>query len=57
VLTLSIVAAVLLLQIAAQLFCLWLDGRKFRAPGALVKLKNRTVHVHQARRRLAAGHP
>jgi pimeloyl-ACP methyl ester carboxylesterase len=53
VLTLSIVAAVLLLQIAAQLFCLWLDGRKFRAPGALVKLKNRTVHVHQ----LGAGSP
>jgi len=47
VLTLSIIAAILLLQIAAQLFCLWLDGRKFRAPGTLVKIKDRTVHVHQ----------
>jgi pimeloyl-ACP methyl ester carboxylesterase len=53
VLALSIIAAVLLLQIAAQLLCLWLDGRKFRAPGALVKIKNRTVHVHQ----LGAGSP
>ena len=52
-LTLSIIAAVLLLQIAAQLLCLCLDGRKFRAPGALVKIKNRTVHVHQ----LGAGSP
>ncbi|HVG91497.1 MAG TPA: alpha/beta hydrolase, partial [Alphaproteobacteria bacterium] len=46
-LTLSIIASVLLLQIAAQLLCVWLDGRKFRAPGSLVKLENRTVHVHQ----------
>jgi len=53
VLALSIIAAVLLLLIAAQLLCLWLDGRKFRAPGALVKIKNRTVHVHQ----LGAGSP
>jgi pimeloyl-ACP methyl ester carboxylesterase len=53
VLALSIIAAVLLLQIAAQLLSLWLDGRKFRAPGALVKIKNRTVHVHQ----LGAGNP
>ena len=52
-LALSIIAAVLLLQIAAQLLCLWLDGRKFRAPGALVKIKNRTVHVRQ----LGAGNP
>jgi pimeloyl-ACP methyl ester carboxylesterase len=52
-LALSIIAAILLLQIAAQLLCLWLDGRKFRAPGALVKLENRTVHVHQ----LGAGAP
>ncbi|HLK07699.1 MAG TPA: alpha/beta hydrolase [Candidatus Angelobacter sp.] len=52
-LALSIISAVLLLQIAAQLLCLWLDGRKFRAPGALVKIKNRTVHVHQ----LGAGNP
>ena len=47
-LTLSIVAAVLLLQIAAQLFCLWLDSRKFHAPGTLVKLPGRTVHVQQS---------
>jgi pimeloyl-ACP methyl ester carboxylesterase len=53
VLALSIIAAVLLLQIAAQLLCLWLDGRKFRAPGTLIKIKNRTVHVHQ----LGAGAP
>lgn len=52
-LALSIIAAVLLLQIAAQLLCLWLDGRKFRAPGTLIKIKNRTVHVHQ----LGAGAP
>jgi len=53
VLTLSIIAAILLLQIAAQLFCLWLDGRKFRAPGTLIKIKDRTVHVHQ----LGSGTP
>ena len=47
-LTLSIVAAVLLLQIAAQLFCLWRDGRKFHAPGTLLKLPGRTVHVQQS---------
>lgn len=52
-LALSIIAAFLLLQIAAQLLCLWLDGRKFRAPGTLVKLGHRTVHVHQ----LGAGAP
>jgi pimeloyl-ACP methyl ester carboxylesterase len=44
---LSIVAAILLLQMAAQLLCLWLDGRKYRAPGTLVKLPHRVVHVHQ----------
>jgi pimeloyl-ACP methyl ester carboxylesterase len=49
----SIIAGILLLQIAAQLLCLRLDARKFRAPGALVKIKNRTVHVHQ----LGAGSP
>jgi pimeloyl-ACP methyl ester carboxylesterase len=52
-LALSIIAAILLLQIAAQLFCLWRDGRKYRAPGTLVKIKNRTVHVHP----LGAGVP
>jgi pimeloyl-ACP methyl ester carboxylesterase len=50
---LSIIAVILLLQIAAQLFCLWLDGRKFRAPGILIKLPSRTVHVHQ----LGSGTP
>ncbi|HKV91571.1 MAG TPA: alpha/beta hydrolase [Candidatus Angelobacter sp.] len=46
-LTLAIVAAILLLQAALQLLCLWLDGRKDRAPGTLVQLPKRTVHVHQ----------
>jgi pimeloyl-ACP methyl ester carboxylesterase len=49
----SIIACILLLQIAAQLLCLWLDGRKFRAPGILIKLRERTVHVH----RLGSGAP
>jgi pimeloyl-ACP methyl ester carboxylesterase len=53
VLALSIIAAILLLQIAAQLFCLWRDGRKYPAPGTLVQLQNRTVHVQQ----LGAGAP
>ena len=52
-LALSIIVAILLLQIAAQLFCLWRDGRKYRAPGTLVQLQNRTVHVQQ----LGAGAP
>jgi pimeloyl-ACP methyl ester carboxylesterase len=43
----------LLVQVALQLLCLWLDGRKFRAPGTLVKLPGRTVHVQQ----LGAGAP
>ncbi len=47
-LALSIVVSVLLLQIAVQLLCIWLDGRKFHAPGTLVKLPGRTVHVQQA---------
>jgi pimeloyl-ACP methyl ester carboxylesterase len=50
---LSIIAGILLLQIAAQLLCLWLDGRKFRPPGILVKLRERTVHVRQ----LGSGSP
>ncbi len=45
---LYIIASVLLLQIALQLLCIWLDGRKFRAPGTLMKLPGRTVHVQQA---------
>lgn len=48
-----IITALLLLQAALQLLCLWLDGRKFRAPGILVKLPSRTVHVHQ----LGSGTP
>ena len=44
----SIIALVLVLQIAAQILCVWLDGRKFHAPGTLVKLPNRTVHVQQS---------
>jgi pimeloyl-ACP methyl ester carboxylesterase len=48
VLALYIIASVLLLQIALQLLCIWLDGRKFRAPGTLVKLPGRIVHVQQA---------
>ena len=50
---LSIIAGILLLQITAQWLCLWLDGRKFRPPGALVKLRERTVHVRQ----LGSGAP
>src|ERR1041385_6458700 len=50
---LSIVAAILLLQMAAQLLCLWLDGRKYRAPGTLLKLPHRVLHVH----RLGEGAP
>jgi pimeloyl-ACP methyl ester carboxylesterase len=46
-LILSIVVAILLLQIALQVLCLWLDSRKFHAPGTLVKLPGRTVHVQQ----------
>lgn len=42
-----IIASVLLLQIALQLLCLWLDGRKYRAPGTLIRLPGRTVHVQQ----------
>jgi pimeloyl-ACP methyl ester carboxylesterase len=53
VLAVAIIAAVLFLQIALQLLCGWLDSRKFRAPGILVKLPERTVHVHQ----LGAGTP
>jgi pimeloyl-ACP methyl ester carboxylesterase len=52
-LTATIIGAILLLQAAAQLFCLWRDGRKFSAPGTLVSLPGRTVHVHQ----LGSGSP
>jgi pimeloyl-ACP methyl ester carboxylesterase len=38
---------VLLLQAALQLLCVWIDGRKLSAPGALVNLPGRTVHVQQ----------
>jgi pimeloyl-ACP methyl ester carboxylesterase len=43
----------LLVQAALQLLCIWLDGRKFHAPGTLVKFPGRTVHVQQ----LGAGAP
>jgi pimeloyl-ACP methyl ester carboxylesterase len=46
-LILSVIAAILLLQAALQLLCIWLDGRKFRPPGTLMKLPGRTVHVQQ----------
>jgi pimeloyl-ACP methyl ester carboxylesterase len=52
-LALSIIASILLLQIAAQFFCLWHDARKYRAPGTVVQLHNRTVHVLE----LGAGTP
>jgi pimeloyl-ACP methyl ester carboxylesterase len=48
VLALSIIASVLLLQVALQFLCIWRDGRKFHPPGTLVKLPRRTVHVQQA---------
>src|SRR5438270_3660859 len=44
---LTVIASILLLQSALQLLCLWLDGRKYRAPGTLVKLPGRTAHVQQ----------
>jgi pimeloyl-ACP methyl ester carboxylesterase len=47
-LILSLIAFILLLQIALQLLCIWLDGRKFRAPGTLVKLPGRIAHVQQS---------
>jgi pimeloyl-ACP methyl ester carboxylesterase len=46
-LILSVIASILLLQAALQLLCIGLDGRKFRAPGTLVKMPGRTVHVQQ----------
>jgi pimeloyl-ACP methyl ester carboxylesterase len=42
-----ILVALALLQAALQLLCVWLDGRKFRAPGTLVSLPDRNVHVQQ----------
>jgi pimeloyl-ACP methyl ester carboxylesterase len=45
---LIIALSILLLQAALQLLCIWIDGRKFRAPGTMVALPGRTVHVHQA---------
>ncbi len=52
-LALAIIAAVLFLQIALQLLCVWLDSRKFSGPGSVIKVGERTVHVHQ----LGAGTP
>src|SRR5215472_5464128 len=47
-LVLSIIAAIFLLQIILQLLCIWLDSRKFHAPGTLLKLPGHTVHVQQS---------
>lgn len=52
-LALAIIAAILFLQIALQLLCVWLDSRKFSGPGSVIKVGDRTVHVHQ----LGAGTP
>lgn len=52
-LALAIIAAVLFLQIALQLLCVWLDSRKFSAPGSVIKVGDRTVHIHK----LGAGTP
>lgn len=43
-----IALSLLLLQAALQLLCIRIDSRKFRAPGRLVDLAGRKVHVHQA---------
>jgi pimeloyl-ACP methyl ester carboxylesterase len=51
---LSVFLCVLLLQAALQLLCVWLDGRRFRPPGTLVKLAGRTVHVQQLGRGVPA---
>jgi pimeloyl-ACP methyl ester carboxylesterase len=48
-----IVCSILLFQIAFQLLCLWIDGRKFPPPGGLIRLSGRTVHVQQ----LGSGAP
>jgi pimeloyl-ACP methyl ester carboxylesterase len=48
-----IVCSILLFQIALQLLCLWIDGRKFPPPGVLIELPGRTVHVQQ----LGSGAP
>lgn len=52
-LVLSIIVLILLLQVVLQLLCVWLDARKFHAPGTLIKLPGRTVHV----RKMGAGAP
>jgi pimeloyl-ACP methyl ester carboxylesterase len=55
---LLILVALSLLQAALQLLCVWLDGCKFRAPGALVNLPGRTVHIQRIdAQRLGAGAP
>ena len=50
---LVIFAGVSLLQVALQFVCSWRDARKFHQPGTLVRLPERTVHVH----RLGHGSP
>jgi pimeloyl-ACP methyl ester carboxylesterase len=46
-LVLTIVACLLLAQIAAQLLCVRLDARKFPAPGNIVKTVRGSMHVRQ----------
>ena len=48
-----ILVALALLQAALQLLCVWIDGRKFRAPGTLISFPGRIVHVQQ----LGSGAP
>src|SRR5215467_7536487 len=48
VVVLTIALSLLLLQAALQLLCIWIDGRKFPAPGELLDLASRRVHVHSA---------
>jgi len=48
VLAVYIVVVILLLQVVLQSLCLWHDSKKFHAPGRLVKLPYRTVHVQQS---------
>ncbi len=44
---LIIVAAIVLMQVAAQLFACRLDARKFPAPGRIVKTERGSMHVRQ----------
>jgi pimeloyl-ACP methyl ester carboxylesterase len=46
-LVLTIIACILLAQIAAQLLCVKLDAGKFPAPGRIVKTEHGNMHVSQ----------